>query len=545
MPPDAAPAGERERRPMSRRHRAVRDRRVASGAAPRLRAARLRLDLLVFVAGAASLATEIAASRLLAPYFGSSTIVWANVIGLVLVYLSVGYWVGGRVADRHARPAVLGAIVLGAAGSLAVIPFVAHPILGLAARGVESLSAGVVVGSFAATLALFSVPVTLLGMVSPFAIRLALEDLRTAGTVSGRLYALSTVGSILGTFLAAMVTIPAVGTQRTVLGSALLLALASWPMLGWRALVAVVVAGALVAIPPGAVRSTAGLLFETESPYQYVRVVAHPDGRRELQTDEGIASQSVWRASTALTGGEWDMFLVVPPLLDRQPRRVLVLGNAAGTIARGLTTSFPGVAVDGVELDPAVTDAARRFMGLDSIPGLHVATDDGRVFLERTTSRYDLILVDAYRLDYLPFQMTTEEFFRLCLDHLAPDGAVALNVARVPTDHRLGDAIGATVAAVFPQTWRWPALRFNELIIGLRHPLSRADVAARERARLPAPIASLGPLVASQATVASATSAPLTDDRAPVEWLSDRMYLEEIVAGGRLDEHYLPTHPGD
>lgn len=501
-----------------------------------------RLQLLVFLSGLASLATEIAASRLLAPYFGSSTIVWANVIGLVLVYLSVGYWLGGRVADRHASGGTLGRLVLAAAASLAVIPFAAHPILGLAARGLDAVSAGAVVGSFAATLALFSVPVTLLGMVSPFAVRLALRHVGEAGTVAGRLYALSTVGSIAGTFLPAVVTIPLVGTQRTLLGAAVLLGVAAFPLVGWRAVVVTVTAAGLILVPPQTLRPAAGLLFETESPYQYVRVVAQPDGRRELQTNEGITSQSVWRATTALTGGEWDMFLVVPPLLDRPLRRVLVIGNAGGTIARGLATFYPGVSIDGVELDPTITAAARRFLGLDEIPELRVFTDDGRVFLARSTQRYDLVVVDAYHLDYLPYYLATQEFFRLCRQHLTPGGAVALNVARVPGDHRLGDAIAQTAATVFATTWRWPALRYNELVVGLDEHLSRDQVVARE-AQLPPMLASLRPLVTASLVRAQPDPDPLTDDRAAIEWLSDRMYVTVVGAGGRLDEHYLPTHP--
>ncbi|MEX0817651.1 MAG: fused MFS/spermidine synthase, partial [Gaiellales bacterium] len=160
---------------------------------------RTRLGVVVFMGGAGTLATEIAASRLLAPYFGSSTVVWANIIGLILVYLSLGYWLGGKLADRHPEPRLLGLIVVVAALVIAVLPFAAQPILDLTLRGLDAVSVGAVVGSFFAALALFAVPVTLLGVVSPFAIRLALVDVGEAGSVAGRLYALSTVGSILGT----------------------------------------------------------------------------------------------------------------------------------------------------------------------------------------------------------------------------------------------------------------------------------------------------------------------------------------------------------
>jgi len=227
-----------------------------------------RLGVLVFSGGAGTLATEIAASRLLAPYFGSSTIVWANIIGLILVYLAVGYWLGGKVADRRPEPRLLGLIVIVAALFIAVLPFVARPILDLAVRGLDAVSVGAVVGSFFAALALFAVPVTLLGAVSPFAIRLALGDVGEAGTVAGRLYALSTVGSILGTFVSALVTIPLVGTQRTMLGAAALLVLAASLVLGNRWQIVTVAVAAVLFIPPATLKAAPRHLYETESQYQ-------------------------------------------------------------------------------------------------------------------------------------------------------------------------------------------------------------------------------------------------------------------------------------
>ena len=143
------------------------------------------------------------------------------------LYLSVGYWFGGRVADRWPNPRVLGGIIFVAATAIAILPFISRPILELALRGLDSLSAGAVVGSFFAALALFAIPITLLGMVSPFAIRLAITDIESAGSTAGRLYALSTVGSIIGTFVSSIVSIPLIGTQRTILGAAALLALSA------------------------------------------------------------------------------------------------------------------------------------------------------------------------------------------------------------------------------------------------------------------------------------------------------------------------------
>ncbi len=381
------------------------------------------LPAVVFTAGASSLATEICATRLLAPYFGQSTVVWANVIGLILIYLSVGYWLGGRIADRHPTPRVLGLILVIAALCTAVLPFIARPFLNLALQGFAAVSIGTVVGSFLSTLLLFSVPVTLLGMASPFALRLALTDIDRAGRTSGRLSSLATVGAIIGTFGSALVLIPGVGTQRTLLSAALLVALVSIPLLMRPAIIASAVIVVLLILPPGLVKETQGTLAERETTYQFVQVVRESGGRIVMRFDDGIADQSVYRADTALTGGEWDMPLVVPPLLAAHPASACSSSATPAARRRArLARSIPGIDIDAVELDPVVTQLARQYMGLDTIPNLHVITADGREYLETTAKRYDLIVVDAYRTEYIPFYLATQEFFSLMRAHLNPGG---------------------------------------------------------------------------------------------------------------------------
>src|SRR6266545_3550682 len=500
-----------------------------SRARPRTPEASVRLGAVVFLAGAATLSTEIAASRLLAPFFGSSTIVWANVIGLTLVYLSVGYWFGGRLADRRPSGALLGRIVLVAALALAVVPFVSRPFLDATVRELDTVSVGAVVGSFLGALALFAVP-------------LALPTVERAGTVAGRLYALSTIGSIVGTFASALVAIPIVGTQRTLLGTAVLLAFAAALLLGARWQLAPVALAALLAVSPGGIKRASGTLYEGESQYQYVAVRESADGSRQLQLNEGVIANSVWFPNSVLTGGEWDMFLVVPPLRARPLHDVLVLGTAGGTTARALAALYPGVAIDGVELDGTVTEAARRYLGLGSIPGLHVVTADARAYLRSTDERYDLIAIDAYRQPYIPFQVTTREFFSLVRGHLTPGGAVALNVSRVPGDRRLLRSLAATVRSEFGQAWTWDALRFNSLLFALDRPVTRVEL-VRRVGRVPPPLGPLVPLFRAHVAAAGFHGRVLTDDRAPVEWLSDRAILTYIAHGGRFDEHYLPTAP--
>jgi predicted membrane-bound spermidine synthase len=506
------------------------------------RRGRLALGALVFGAGIGALATEITASRLLAPYFGSSTIVWANLIGIVLAALALGYWLGGRVADRRPRSSLLGFVVLAAAVCVAAIPFVAKPFLDLTVEGLDEASAGAVIGSFVAVLLLFAPPVVLLGMVSPFAIRLAISSVATAGTVAGRFYALSTAGSLLGTFLPALVLIPAIGTQRTFLVIAALLAVSASFVLGIRYLVVAAALAALVLVPPGAVKGQSGLLHEETSHHQYIQVVERSDGRRLLYLNEGVAVHSVWRPDSVLTGGVWDAFLAVPPLLGRPLERVAILGNAAGTTARALGVYYPDAEVDGVEIDPAVSRVGRRYFGLGDNPRLTVHDADARPFLRSTDTRYDLIVVDAYHQPYVPFYLATREFFRLVRDRLEPGGIVALNVAAVPDDRRLVSAIGTTLSYELPQVLEWPVLRFNTIALGMSEPLTRAELEQRLD-RGPRDLAPLRELLARDVRAVTASGRPWTDDRAPVEWLTDRMIISYAAGGGRLEEDYLPTRP--
>ncbi len=243
-----------------------------------------------------------------------------------------------------------------------------------------------------------------------------------------------------------------------------------------------------------------------------------------------------------LTGGVWDAFLALPPLLGRPLERVAILGNAAGTTARALGVYYPDAEIDGVELDPAVSRVGRRYFGLEDNPRLTVHDADARPFLRRTDSRYDLIVVDAYHQPYVPFYLATREFFRLVRERLAPGGIVALNVAAVPDDERLVRAIGRTLGAELPQVLEWPALRFNTIVLGLTEPLAPAELERRLESG-PADLEPLRDLLARDVRPLTATGDPWTDDRAPVEWLTDRMIISYAAEGGRLDEDYLPTRP--
>jgi spermidine synthase len=299
-----------------------------------------------------------------------------------------------------------------------------------------------------------------------------------------------------------------------------------------------------VALPPGAVKPERGLLHEEDSLYQFIQVVERPDGRRLLRLNEGVAVHSVWRRDTVLTGGVWDAFLALPALLDRPLRSVAILGNAAGTTARALGVFYPEATVDGVELDPAVSRVGRTYFGMDDNPRLTVYDADARPFLRRTDRRYDLIVVDAYHQPYVPFYLATREFFRLARDRLRPGGILALNVASVPGDQSLLDGISGTLTHEFDAVAVWPALRFNKILIafdGGAGALTDWQGVVEDGPQQLRPLRKL--LVRGLRPVVEKAKRPWTDDRAPVEWVTDRMIVEYAARGGELDEDLLPTAP--
>ena len=493
-----------------------------------------RIQILAAVVGAASLGAEIAAARLLAPWFGASTIIWANTIATVLVALSAGYWVGGRLADRDPTLAGLSRVVLGAAALLAVVPFIAGPFLRVSVEALDRVQAGAFVGSLVAVLLLVAAPVLLLGAVAPYAVRLSVRTVDEAGRVAGRLYAISTLGSLVGVFLSALVLIPLAGTRRTFLAFALALAIVAVPALGRRFVLAPLALAALLAIPVGTVKATgsARVIWDKETDYQYARVVEESDGERILELNEGQAIHSEYRPGEWLTGDYWDEMLVLPFAAGAgAPRSVAILGNAAGTTARAYGHFFPRTRVDAVEIDGALTDVGRRLFDLRG-PNLHTYTADARPFLRRSERRYDLIVVDAYRQPYIPFYLATREFFALARRHLTPRGMIVINVGHPERSDRLEKVLSATMGAELRTVLRDPSEPTNTMLVGTDAPVSAGAMRG-----------ALGGMPGALRPVATATAGRLapplrggrvyTDDVAPVEWLIDTSIVQVAARGER------------
>jgi spermidine synthase len=504
------------------------------------------LALTVFTAGMTTLAVEMSASRLLGNVFGTSNLVWANIIGLMLLYLTAGYFIGGRWADRSPHPRTFYGILVWAAFLSGLVPLVARPVLQFAARAVENFDAAVMGGSFFAVLILFAVPITLLGCVSPFAIRLALTDSRQAGKVSGQIYGISTVGSILGTFLPVLWLIPTIGTARTFLvfaGLLMAVAIAGMWRVDRRRALASLWMPALIAVLSvftlsGSFKPTPGLIDERESAYNFIQVVER-GGTRYLLLNEGQGIHSIYNPDQAATYGTWDFFLAAPffnapPQTAEQVSSLALVGLAAGTVSKQYTQVFGPLPIDGIEIDPEIVEVGRMYFDMNE-PNLNVIVQDGRWALSRLGKTYSVIGVDAYRLPYIPWHLTTREFFEETRARLAEDGVLVINVGRTFTDRRLIEAMAGTLRSVFPSVHVVDVPdTFNSILFATVQPTQAANL----QANLALMDASTPPLLRDAVARAVANLQPtpetdvvFTDDVAPVEQLTNSIVIRFMLGG--------------
>jgi spermidine synthase len=403
------------------------------------------------------LALEIVASRVIAPYFGNSVYVWGSLIGVFLAALSLGYYVGGRIATRWPQPGPFLALVL--AGGAATFP-IPHVAAGLLAD-IAGRDLGPRWGPLLGSAELFFIPALLMATVSPYAVRLKARTVEGVGNVAGMLYALSTLGSIAGTLLAAFVLISWLGVRSIiqVLG-AVEMGLA---VLGFvwarRAVPAAVAAGtvaAILAVATSTPPDGSDVVYARDTVYH--RITVSDEGSvRYLRLDRYWQSARD-RATPLRTVFSYTDYLQLPLALIPHPQRVLFVGMGGGTAPSRFFHDYPDLRIDIVELDPAVADTALRWFDLPRAPRLTVHIGDGRLWLRRTRDRFDLIILDAYLIDTIPFHLATREFYAEAGAHLSPGGAVAANVigATRGPQSRLFRAIDKTFASVFPAVYVFP-----------------------------------------------------------------------------------------
>ncbi|NCC34603.1 MAG: spermidine synthase, partial [Chloroflexia bacterium] len=542
------------------------------------------LLVVVFLAGVGTLGIEMVMPRLLAPFFGTSQPIWAVVIGMTLAYLAVGYWLGGRLADRYPDERLLYWFIAWAGLLCAVIPLIARPVLLFAQGALRTVAAGGFLGALLVVLLLFAAPVILMATVGPFAVRLRLREaargVEEAGRTAGTISALSTVGSIVGTFLTVLLLMPLIGSSATLfLFAAFLIVLAFVGLRDWRIGIMLAVVAALFGVHTfnaGTIKRAdcAGcrLLAERESNYNYIQVAEQEviyqggrvDPRRVLMLNEGQALHSIYRLRYRETGnpldlltdgGPWDYFTVAPFVYaDRHPQQVqsfAMLGSAAGSIPKQFLAIYgPETRIDAVEIDGRIVEMGRRYFDLEdrdpAFPFYTTYVADARYWLATTDQQYDVIGMDAYHQPYIPFHLTTVEFFTEVKQRLNPQGVAVVNAGRPASgDDRLVNALGSTMLAVFPEVYIIDTRFANAILIGVKTPVGDGVTNFIRNADAIATLAEtktqyqalqlvmywslnegrFGPVRPFTPTQARFT--PFTDDLAPVERLIDGLILRE------------------
>ncbi len=503
----------------------------------------------VFFSGLTTLAAELAASRLLENHFGTSNLIYASIIGLILIYLTAGYFIGGRWADRSPYPHTFFQVLAWGSFTIGLIPLVSRPILRLAANAFDQLQLGALIGSFVVVMILFIIPITLLGTASPFAVRLAIVDSASAGRISGRIYGISTLGSFVGTFLPGLLLIPTIGTYRTFLAISGLMLLISLYLLGrtsgWRLVLyylwmpIVLIVLAIVGVN-GFDKSTTGMVYEAESSYNYIQVLQSGD-YTYLRLNEGQGVHSIYSPTNLYYSGPWEQVLAAPyfnpaPYNPSQLKRVAIVGLAAGTTARQISEAYGDeVQIDGFEIDPKIVEVGRKYFDMNQ-PNLKVIIQDGRYGLAHSPRQYQVISIDAYRPPYIPWHLTTREFFAEVRAHLTDDGVVTINVGRAPNDRSLIDALSATLLSVFPSVHVMDVPgSFNSILYATVQPTTTANLAANQLQLLQSGANSLI-LLAVQTARNNLQPTPqqgfvFSDDRAPIEWITNNMIIQFFLNG--------------
>lgn len=411
------------------------------------------LHVLVFVSGATVLAVEILGTRILGPFYGVSLFLWSALITVTLAALSVGYWLGGRWADREASLFRLCSVIASAGVWVLLIPWLKYPVLTLT----EPL--GLRAAVLAAAFVLFAPPLTLLGMVSPYAIKIKTASLAEVGRAAGNLYALSTIASVLSALATGFLLIPNMGVKRLTLSLGLLLLLsAAYGLLtGKSAKVKVPVLLLLLASgvsfwfgAQSRPKPELGLRAVAESAYAELRVV-EAGGNRHLLIDGGI--HTIVDTLNLESTFPYVAVMEVAQHLFTRPGKALLIGLGGGSLVKSFVRA--GWSMEVVEIDPVVTQIAVQYFGLDT-SGVRVHHVDGRQFLREASEHYDLILVDAYGSSAIPFHLVTQEAFGLMKARLAPNGVLALNLETVGWYHILTGALTATLQQHFPHVLTLP-----------------------------------------------------------------------------------------
>lgn len=501
---------------------------------------KLFLYLTEFFAGMSVMAVELGASRLLAPYFSSSQIVWTIIIGTIMIAMALGNIYGGRSADKNPNPDKLYGRILIAAVWIAAIPVVGkYIILGISALLIFTVSTNFLIwAAFAACMVIFVFPLFLLGTVTPSLAKYSVDSLEDSGKVVGTLGAFNTIGSIIGTFVPTFISIPTVGTSITFLffaGILLVLSLIYF-ISAKRGMARGLTASGLCILCCffGTSNSFAfwetGLTYEGESIYNYLQVKEN-DRSVILSTNVLFGVQSLLMKNEGLTGMYYD-YAMAAPLMTGQDKPadcdVLILGMGTGTYAHQCRNYYGDMEIEGVEIDEKITNLAREYFELPQ--DVNVTTYDGRAYLNAIDGKYDVIMVDAYQDITIPFQMSSVEFFTLVKDHLNEDGVMVVNMnMRGSSEGSINQHLADTISSVFGEVYTVDVKgTTNRELFASDNPRILENLAIHRENLADENLAAMMAAVADNLIAYEAGDYIMTDDKAPVELLGMQV-IDELI----------------
>jgi spermidine synthase len=422
----------------------------------------MRLNIIIFICGAVLMALEIVGSRVLSPHFGSSIFVWGSLISVFLGALTTGYFLGGKVADRKPHLQTLGWIIFATSFVIWAIPLFSTQIITI----LIDLGLGVRFAPLAASIILFFLPGMLLGMVSPYGIRLAAVAITTMGNVSGTLYAISTGGSILGTLLTTFALIPLIRVRTIFFGLGAVLVLIS--LLALKRISPVQAVSRIVLLilawfffqelpEPSIITPNYGNIIDQRDTAYHRIFITETDQYRFLRFDKS------WQSSVDIKDPykskfNYPDYFHLSWIFKPDIRRVLIIGMGGGTASKKFYKDYPNITVENVEIDPVVVEFAKKYFQVPEETRSQITVEDGRVYLIRNQGPYDLVILDAFFGEAIPFHLMTTEFLQLIKERLTPDGTVAVNFlgALGGKPSRLFRSIYKTLNSIYPRVYVFP-----------------------------------------------------------------------------------------
>ncbi len=424
------------------------------------------LCLLAFGSGAVVMSMELIISRILTPVFGSSTYTWGSLIGLILTGLSLGYFLGGKISDRDPKFRKICSVVFTAGLYIVFVPFIAPAILNFTLNDLPQNQ----FSSLFATFVLVFFPTTLLGFVSPYVIKLGTVTLHQVGNVSGTLYSISTVGSIFGTFLTIFILIPTIEVRIVLFGLGItlmvvsLLGLKNWPKILTIAVILILFTPSS-SIITGLMPHTGTVIIETETEYSHLDVV-DSDNKRTLYLN-GMRHSQMDKDNPSDLTLTYTNYFHLGQIFNSSLEKILFVGGGGFSGPKNFLDTYPDAIIDVVEIDSQVIDVAKTYFSLKDNSRLQIFNEDARIFLMNSDDKYDLIILDAFATDYVPFHLLTQEYFQILQEHLQPDGVVISNmIGSLEGDtSTLPSSVYKTMNSLFPTVYVFTTAESNLNIV--------------------------------------------------------------------------------